>query len=198
MNFFKKLFSNKSEGPKEKDSIQKQEVNLSLDDLFVHHFINKGGKFLYCTSKEELIDNLTGILDENQWKNITCLDETNLATFTDALAIDISFDINNPAPIFSSCEHIISDNGSILFSSNQLKEKKLHELSNDFIVFAKTSQLVKDMGQGLTGIKNNYKDNIPTNISAVKNYKPEEDEENFISTPNSNSKNLYLLLFEDL
>lgn len=197
MNFFKKLFSNKIESPKEK-GIQKQEVHLSLDDLFVHNFINKGGKFLYCTNHSDVLNNLIGILDENQWKNITCLDEKNLANYTDALSIDISFDINNNAPVFTSCEHIISDSGSILFSSNQLKEKKLHELSTNFIVFAKTSQLVKDMGQSLTGIKNNYKETIPTNISAIKNFAPEKDEENFLSNPNSNSKNLYLLLFEDL
>ncbi|MDG1804682.1 hypothetical protein [Flavicella sp.] len=197
MNFFKKLFSNKIESPKEKN-IQKQEVNLSLDDLFVHNFINKGGKFLYCTNKQEVLDNLVGILDENSWKSITCLDETNLADFTDSLSIEISFDINNNAPIFTTCEHIISDSGSVLFSSNQLKEKKIHELSNNFIVFAKTSQLVKDMGQSLTGIKNNYKESIPTNISAIKNFAPEKDEDNFLSNPNSNSKNLYLLLFEDL
>lgn len=197
MNFFKKLFSNKFETSKE-DTLPNQEVNLSLDDLFVHNFINKGGKFLYCTSAEEVTQNLIEILDENQWKNITCLDEKNLAKYTDTLSIEISFDINNKAPIFTSCEHIISDSGSILFCSHQIKEKKIPELSNNFIVFAKTSQLVKDMGQSLTGIKNNYKENIPTNISAIKNFSPENDKDNFISTPNSNSKNLYLLLFEDL
>jgi hypothetical protein len=71
-------------------------------------------------------------------------------------------------------------------------------LSNDFIVFAKTSQLVKNMGEGLTGIKNNFKDNIPTNICAIKNFSRDNDEENFLSSESSNSKNLYLLLLEDL
>jgi len=197
MNFLKKLFSNKLQSFSEK-KVHKQEVNLSLDDLFVHNFIDKGGKFLYCTNSDEVQRNLIGILDENQWKNILCLDEKTLAPYTDALSIDISYDINKNAPVFTSCEHIISDSGSILFCSNQLKEKKLNELSNDFIVFAKTSQLVKDMGQSLSGIKNNYKPYIPTNISAIGNFTPDKDEDNFISTPNSNSKNLYLLLFEDL
>ena len=197
MSFFKKLFSGKIETSKEK-SIKKQEVHLSLDDLFVHNFIDKGGKFLYCTTLEEVTTNLIGILDENKWKTLTCLDEKNLSKFTDSLAIEINFDINSDAPVFTSCEHLISDSGSVLFSSNQLKEKKIYELSTHFIVFAKTSQLVKDMGQGLTGIKSSCKENIPTNISAIRNFTLEKDEENFISTTNSNSKNLYLLLFEDL
>lgn len=197
MSFLKKLFSSKIDTSKEKE-IKKQEVHLALDDLFVHNFIDKGGKFLYCTTKEEIITNLTGILDENNWKAISCLDEKNLSPFTDALSIEVAFDSNTKNPIFTSCEHLISDSGSILFSSNQLKEKKIYELSQHFIVFAKMSQLVKDMGEGLTGIKNNYQKEIPTNISSIRNYEPAKDEDNFLSTANSNSKNLYLLLFEDL
>lgn len=197
MSFFKKLFSGKLETPKEK-SIKKQEVHLSIDDLFVHNFINKGGKFLYCTTIEEITNNLIGILDENNWNAITCLNEDKLSKFTDSLSIEIDYSINSQNPIFTTCEHLISDAGSILFSSNQLKEKKLNELSTHFIVFAKTSQLVKDMGEGLTGIKNTYNKNIPTNISAIRSFSLESDEENFVSTSNSNSKNLYLLLFEDL
>ena len=65
-------------------------------------------------------------------------------------------------------------------------------------MYATTSQLVKNMGEGLTGIKTNFKGNIPTNISSITNYKIEADDDNFLSYGNSNSKNLYLLLFEDL
>ena len=50
MSFFKKVFKISNESPEEK-SAKKQEVNLSLDDSFVHYFLEKGGKFLYCTKK---------------------------------------------------------------------------------------------------------------------------------------------------
>ena len=75
---------------------------------------------------------------------------------------------------------------------------KIASLTDNFIVFAKTSQLVKDTGQGLTGIKMNCKESIPTNISAVKNYTLEKEDDNFLNYGNNNSKNLYLLLLEDL
>jgi len=197
MSFFKKFFNTNKESSKERE-IKNQDVHLSLDDLFVHNFIDKGGKFLYCTTLDEVSNNLIGILDENKWTNITCLDEKNLAAFNDQLSIDVSYDISRKTPVFTTCEHLISDAGSILFSSNQLKENKIYNLSQNFIVFAKTSQFVKNMGEGLTGIKNNFKENIPTNICAVRNFTIESDEDNFLSTGNSNSKNLYLLLFEDL
>ncbi|MFB0924485.1 MAG: hypothetical protein QMB65_04265, partial [Vicingaceae bacterium] len=101
-------------------------------------------------------------------------------------------------PFFTTCEHLISDNGDILFSSNQLITHKISSLTDDFIVFAKTSQFVKDRGEGLTGIKTNCKESIPTNISAVRKYRIEKEDDNFLNYGNSNSKNLYLLLLEDL
>jgi hypothetical protein len=54
------------------------------------------------------------------------------------------------------------------------------------------------MGEGLTGIKTNFQGNIPTNISSITNYKIDVDDDSFLTYGNSNSKNLYLLLFEDL
>ena len=93
---------------------------------------------------------------------------------------------------------MISDNGDILFSSNQLSTHKLATLTNDFIVFAKTSQFVKDTGEGLTGIRTSCKEGtLPTNISAVKKYGLTIDDDNFLNYGNNNSKNLYLLLLED-
>ena len=59
MKFLKKLFNISNNGDNE---AQKQKVDLSLDDLFVHNFIQKGGKFLYCLKKEEVIDNVERIL----------------------------------------------------------------------------------------------------------------------------------------
>ena len=43
-----------------------------------------------------------------------------------------------------------------------------------------------------------YKENLPTNISAIKNYAVNKNEDNLLNLGNTNSKNLYLLLLEDL
>lgn len=194
MSFFKKLFNIPA---KEHSEIQKQEVNLSLDDLFVHNFVEKGGKFLYCLKEQEVVDNLKKILQENNWNETTLLSD-DLSSFFDKKVIKIKKEFAAKIPVFIRCEHLIAENGNILFSSNQLKSVKLSAMPENFIVFASTSQLVKDMGQGLTGIKINHKHNLPTNISAIKNYGVDKSDDNFLNYGNSNSKNLYLLLLEDL
>jgi L-lactate utilization protein LutC len=196
MSFFRKVFKISKESSNDKLAKQ-QEVHLSLDDSFVHYFLEKGGKFLYCTKKEEIAIHLENIIKENNWQELVCLD-LKLNVYTKKLDINLKDDINYSAPFFTSCEHLIADNGDVLFSSNQLRSKKITSLSEHFIVYATTSQLVKNTGEGLTGIKTNFRGNIPTNISAVKNYSLPKKDDNFLNYGNSNTKNLYLLLFEDL
>ncbi|WP_233861415.1 hypothetical protein [Tenacibaculum piscium] len=196
MNFFKKIY-NSLKKPSSDELTNQQEVNLSLDDSFVHNFINKGGKFLYCTSIDEVSMNLIQILQENNWYTISCSD-FNLLKITQKIGINTQEKTAKTVPFFTTCEHLIASNGDILFSSNQLGSEKLPSHSEDFIVYATTSQLAKNMSEGLTGIKTQFSGNIPTNICSTTNYKIEVEDGSFLSYGNSNSKNLYLLLFEDL
>lgn len=194
MNFFKKLFNITNS---EELAVEKQPVNLSLDDLFVHNFLKKRGKFLYCSNKVEVEENLKNILLENKWSEIFLLN-LQLIPFLDQNRIHVLKKHTLQTPVFTTCEHLIADNGDVLFSSNQLGSVKLTDFSENFIVFATTSQIVKDTGQGLTGIKTNNKSTLPTNISAIKNYNINKIDDNFLNYGNNNSKNLYLLLLEDL
>ena len=89
-----------------------------------------------------------------------------------------------------------SKNGSILLSSNQIKEKKLDELPTNIVIFATTSQFVENISEGLRIIKNRGGKFIPTNITAIQDFETEK-EKDFMSY-GSSTKNLYLLLLEDL
>lgn len=197
MNFFKNLITNYIDSQRDKE-IKQHNVTLSLDDSFVHNFINKNGKFLYCTKIEEIVVQLKNILAENNWNEILCSDIDLLKVLkkTDA---NIKSNFDSSTPFFTTCEHLISNDGDLLFTSNQLNSNKLSTFSDNFIVYATTSQIVKNTGDGLTTIKNRFSGNLPTNISAIKNYAINNNsEESFMDYGNTNSKNLYLLLFEDL
>ena len=196
MNFFKKLFNNYKE-TKRNQEIKEQDVNLSLDDSFVHNFINKGGKFLYCTTMDEVIIHLKNIIQENNWQEVICTD-IDLLKISKKTKIVTNTSFNSELPFFTTCEHLIANDGDVLFTSNQLASNKLNSFSNDFVVYATTSQIVKNTGEGLTSIKRRFSGNLPTNISAVKNYKIKNNEESFMDYGNTNTKNMYLLLFEDL
>lgn len=198
MNLFKKLFNQKSEETLEtglKSHIDT--TNLSLDDIFVHNFIKKGGKFLYCAHQEDINQNLLNIINENNWDDVVCFDN-DLDKILTIIGKKGRARISNKEPFLTTCEHLISENGSVLFSSNQVSQHKIAELPNHFIVFAKTSQLVRNTSEGLMSIRKNYRKNFPTNISSIKSYMPSRVNDDFLSYGNTNAKDLYLLLLEDL
>lgn len=198
MNFLKKLFSPADENQYElQDTFTTTLDLLSLDETFVQNFIKKGGKFLYCSHQEELNQNLLNIINENHWEDVVCFNG-DLNKILTIIGTNSSRKVEKSSPFFTFCERLLSEEGSILFSSEQLYNNKIAHLPDYFIVFAKTSQIVKNKSEGLMGIKETYQKNFPTNISSIKSYMPEKVEDDFLSFGNNNAKNLYLLLLEDM
>ncbi|ETN96855.1 Uncharacterised ACR, YkgG family COG1556 [Zhouia amylolytica] len=202
MNIFKKIFGKKKEDQPSEKSLESRgkfmpEIKLPIDEKFTINFKKNGGKFLYCENGEEVNENFQNILTENDWENhdACCLIEALQKRFSN---FNINFITNcrNATFFITTCENLVADNGSILINSNQIGEKKLFELPDNFIVFATTSQLVETIGEGLRGIKSKNKNQIPTNITTIKHFSLKE-EKDFLSY-GSSSKNLYLLLLEDL
>ncbi len=201
MSLFRKIFGLKNTP---EDNIKSEErgkympeIKLPIDEKFTINFKANGGKFLYCENMEEIYKTLKNILQENNWedKNVFLLDSRLKDLFKD-------FDLRDTKKaseseyFLSTCEYLIADDGSLLISSNQIAEKKLRDLPANFIIYATTSQFVENIGEGLRGIKNKNKDRIPTNITTIKHFKTLEDKD--FLTYGSSSKNLYLLLLEDL
>lgn len=202
MSLFKKIFGSKSK-PQQDDHLVDErgkympQIELPIDERFTINFRKNGGKFLYCDSFTDVYNSLENILIENGWegKEALCFDPQLQERFDN---FDLKFSrINMNASFYlASCEYLIADNGSILVCSNQIKEKKLNDLPDNFVILATTSQLVGSIGEGLRGIKNKYMSNIPNNITTIKHFQVLE-EKDFLSY-GSSSKNLYLLLLEDL
>lgn len=166
--------------------------------MFVENFIAKGGRFLYCQTTQEIREHLLNILEQERWEKPFTFGG-KLSKLLQSMGVNPVNSIKNSDCFITKCEHLIAEDGSILFSSKQLKENRLNTLPENFIVYAKTSQFVHNKGESLTGIKNRYKKkDIPSNIAAVKSYNLQEKSDDFMSYGNNNTKQLYLLLLEDL
>ena len=204
MSILKKLFKQKisPSADKPKSSIKERgkympDVTAPADERFTKHFILNGGKFLYCIDMGEVHESFDNILLENDWyeQDVYCLDSKLENLFK---GYNLNFGREKESKFFlSTCENLIADDGSLLISSNQIKEKKLKELPQNLVIFATTSQIVNSIGEGLRGIKKKNTGQIPTNITTVKNFEPKEGVKDFMSY-GSSAKNLYLLLLEDL
>ena len=203
MGLFNKLFGGgKKKVPRE--TVETRGVHMSdlaipIDEKFTIHFKKNGGKFLYCDSFREITESLSNIIEENNWDDIPFFTlNPQLEERFEKIGLQFTKNPSESEVFFTTCEHLIAQNGSILVSSRQLHEKKLHEVPGNVIVFATTSQLVQTIGEGLKLIKTKYKKGIPDNITTIKHFQYTNTEEDDFLTYGSSSKHLYLLLLEDL
>jgi len=199
VNIFRKIFETCTFYPRQKQEERNPfmpEVKIPLDELFVSKFINNGGKFLYCADMTEVKDEFENILEENDWfeKEVFCL-ESELCYLLEENKL-VYKDVKSPEFLFTSCENLIAEEGSIMLSSKQIGQKKAHKLPENIVVFAKTNQIVRSKSDGLRVIKNRYKTTFPTNITTLKYFKPATTEDflYYGSVP----KNMYLILMENI
>jgi hypothetical protein len=199
MSLFRKIFgsgnSNADDEKRSEYNVPKHS-NIAVDELFTFNFKKNGGKFLYCENLDEVKEQFENILEENDWfeSDVLCF-ENKLFSILDENKLNYT----NPATpkfFFGSCENLIANEGSILFSSNQIKQFKPNELPDNIIILATTSQILESKSDGLRVIKKKYVTDYPTNITTIK-YFEKAQEEDFL-TYGSCAKNLYLLLLEDL
>jgi len=201
MSLFRKIFGSSKDSRNEIQDDERgkymPEIKLPIDERFTINFKANGGKFLYCEDIDEVNQNLNSIIQENDWKDkkVLLFDE-RLANKFKSFDFETSKNISDCTFFFTTCEFLISNDGSLLISSNQIAEKRLKELPPNFIIFATTSQFVETISEGLRGIKEKNRNKIPTNITTIKHFKACDDKD-FLSYVSS-SKNLYLLLLEDL
>ncbi|MEW5675865.1 lactate utilization protein B/C [Flavobacterium enshiense] len=201
MSLFRKFFGTSSEDSnedkeKDKTSPYLPDPVMPIDELFTYNFKKNGGKFLYCENLPEVHDNFESILEENDWfeKEALCL-EPKLYSLLDENKLNYTSP-KDPKFLLTSCENLIANEGSILFSSKQIKQYKPSDLPDNIVVLATTSQITGNKSDGLREIKKKYEKEIPTNITTFK-YFEKAKEEDFLQY-GSCPKNLYLLLLEDL
>lgn len=200
MSLFRKFFGSGNDSSEEEklsefNSLQ-DNISTPVDERFTFNFKKNGGKFLYCENLNEVKEHFENILEENDWfeceavcyepKLFSMLEENKLSYIK----------TEQPKFLLASCENLIADEGSIFFSSNQIKQNKPSDLPVNIVVFATTSQIIESKSDGLRVIKKKYDKDYPTNITTIK-YFEKAKEEDFLQY-GSCPKNLYLLLLEDL
>ena len=193
MNFFSKFFKKKS-SKSEKEISYLPKKKAVIEERFILKFIENGGKFLYCENLDEVKENFDLILSENNWseKDVLLINDSIKKNYR----INKSFcgDTKNAKCFVTNCENLIASDGSILISSNQIHEKKLTEFPNNLIILSHTKKLRNNISEGLAEIKSRG-DNIPSNITTIKNFNLEDNGDDFLSYGTA-SKNLYLIMLE--
>ena len=201
---FRSFFKSKKSNTKEEESEIEYKYLPKKDELveekFTLNFISNGGKYLYAIDSDECEQYFNEILKENNWeeKSMLCFEKDFTKNFIPNNKIKFNKSNLNSNLFITDCEFLVAKDGSILVSAKQIQSYKSNDLPNNIIVMAKTSQLSETLSKGLEGIRIKYSNNLPSNITSIKNFNKNEGEDLNFLTYGSSAKNLYLILLEDL
>jgi hypothetical protein len=168
-----------------------------IDLTFVRNFTRSDGKFIYCENKDEAFLNLSLIMQESGLSKVFNQNPGNEALLAKA-SVKSTSNLAEADAYCTSCEYLVSFIGGIMITAKQTLGKKLDELPETFIVIAYTSQITENLRSALTGIRNKYQGDIPSQITTIKGPKQLEDiKDPAASSSNVCNKEVYLLLLED-
>ena len=164
----------------------------SIDVVFAKKLIQNNGIFFYCDNKKSLIQTLQALTNKLNSNLIYCAEQILQDLLSQS---EIHFNQDNYAEcdtIVSSCEYLLAHHGKVMLSSTQLGPHDIKNLPKKHIVLAYTSQIVKNLNEGMSGINNRYMDNLPSTITTIKSSLNENT-----SDIEGNIKHLSVLLIED-
>ena len=197
MNIFNKLklvAGLKSEVSNKKDEHNHCEISKddTIDVIFAKTLIQNNGNFFYCDNKSELIKTLKALIPKLDVDTIYCIEP-----ILKELLSELSINYNDSSylscnAIISSCEYLIANQGKIMLSSQQLGANNIKNLPQEHIIIAYTSQIVKSLNEGMSGINMRYIDNLPSTITTIKS-----NHDKNVQKTEGNIKNLSVILIED-
>jgi len=165
--------------------------NDPADVTFAKVFTNNGGKFFYCEDKEDFYTNLKQLLQESKWKLPYCGND-KLKEILEPTKLKFETDYQKADSSVSACEFLIAFNGSVMVSGEQTKNLKIEDLPEALIIVAYTSQIVKNISEGLRGIQNKYGKSRPSLVTTIRT------KESITTMSDSDrAKDLYIFLIED-
>ena len=193
MGFWDFFKSKKNDESKSDESILPKDGSNDL--TFAKNFTDSGGRFIFIDEINSTKEVFEKIIEENQWEpeNVCSLDP-NVSKNLEIRSIR-KIDNDNVKALVTECEFLLSNTGRILICNKQIKSNKIEDLPSVLIILAKSNQFVSDVSEGMTKLKNKYKNNFPTNITTI-NVKNKLNEDNFLTYGNS-AKDIYLILSDD-
>jgi len=176
-----------------------KEMTETPEVIFAEEFIKMAGKFVYCESEQEFIDNLRALITENNWINLFCMEDKlkQVLTTGGIPYLGEKDDFSTMEVGITFCEYLIARLGSIMVSSRQQCGRRMFVYPPVHIVLAYTSQLVPDLKQALAGIKQRYADKIPSMITVITGPSRTADIEKTLIMGAHGPKDVYVFLVDD-
>ena len=174
-----------------RDPIQPQSQDLVVE--FAEQFSALLGKFVFCANEAELKENFAKLCYQNKWTKIYC-EEGRFHSIVQPNSLHN--DVASCEASITSCEALVARTGSIVLSAvHQGRIPSVYAPVH--VCVAYTSQLVYDVKDVLEGIKNKYRDYLPSLITFATGPSRTADIEKTLVVGVHGPKEVYCFVVED-
>jgi len=122
-----------------------------LDIRFATKYIQAGGKFIYCETLKEAIEQLQLLKSEHGWQHIFTWENEIKDAFCNYnfQRGAIGFTIENSEAAISLCESLIAEDGTILLNPKQASRRRLPCFPKAHIIITDVAHLAAQESDGL-------------------------------------------------
>ncbi|MGX5818387.1 LutC/YkgG family protein [Chitinophaga lutea] len=175
-----------------------QTEHEGLELKFAEEFSKLQGKFVFCSSREELAENLQALVEHKEWTHVHCKTpvlEQMLAPFKPAY-LNVG-DLHTLDAAVTDCEYLIARTGTIVLSAAQPSGRALPVYAPVHIVVAYAHQLVFDLRDGIAKMKEKYGEHLPSMISFATGPSRTADIEKMLVVGVHGPKEVYVFLLDE-
>ncbi len=154
-------------------SLTNKEIFVTPDkpliEIFEEELTKINGQFFYCISKNELVEKIKAIHQQNKL-SLCYSPEKKFLEVTEKTGIEFTSQFEREDEIISgisSCEFLVARYGSVMVSSAQAGARKIFSFPEIHIVIANEDQLVLEIEEALDGIQKKYGDDFPSQITNI-------------------------------
>lgn len=143
-----------------------QPSQQELEIEFAEQFTKLQGKFAFCVSTEDMLNQLLSLTIEKKWSKLYCREESISAQLkNNALRQLTTDDLAGCDASITGCECLVARTGSIVMSAGQQSGRTVSVYAPVHICIAYTKQLVYDVKDGLQLVKDKYGNQLPSLIT---------------------------------
>jgi L-lactate dehydrogenase complex protein LldG len=161
-----------------------------LEVLFAQEFTKLQGKFAFCTSEDDLLEQIKKLIATKEWTKIYCTEDKWNNTFSNTISLP-SCDVS-----ITGCESLVARTGTIVLSAASQSGRTVSVYAPIHICVSYTSQLVYDIKDALQNIKEKYQNNMPSLITFATGPSRTADIEKTLVTGVHGPKEVYCFLVE--
>lgn len=140
----------------------------TLEEQFADAFIKLGGKFVFCDSEQDLIDNINMLHANRDWEHLLCTNDALRNSFASR-----GVNITEPAEPYqeaadaciTGCEMLVARTGSVILSSRQPLGRTAPVFYPVHIIYAYVDQVVADIEDAIAVMKRKYGEDLPSMIN---------------------------------